>query len=107
MGGARLPNFDRAINQIVFGLLHQKPKLKNQSEIEFRGFDPKLGGFRWCWIRVDLGLRLLLLRGERILIQFIAIFLYLVRSTFCFRSLSRCLTISVSAAVVMPCSCSC
>jgi hypothetical protein len=75
---ARLPNFDRAINQIVFGLLHQKPKLKNQSEIEFRAFDLKLGGFRWCWIRMDLGLRLLLLRGERILTKFIAIFLYVM-----------------------------
>jgi len=26
MGVARLPNFERAINQIVFGLLHQKPQ---------------------------------------------------------------------------------
>src|ERR1043165_9710949 len=81
---ARLPNFGRGFNQIFVRLLHQKPRvkslsLKNESaEIEFRAFDLKLGGFRWCWIRVDLGLRLLLLRGERILTKFIAIFLYLM-----------------------------
>ncbi len=29
----------------------------NQSaEIDFRGFNLKLGGFCWCWIRVGWGL---------------------------------------------------
>ena len=44
------------------------------AEIDFRGFNLKLGGFCWGWSGVRL-----LLWAKWILTQFIAIFLYLMR----------------------------